>query len=420
MTVEFPFARLVLALGSPPDGGDFVALLVVLMAIVFVGRLRDAEPLRPALVGTGSALLAWAAAVTTDGLALVLIWSAIGLVTLEVAATGMIARARRAGTQLPSPDLREALRLLGRAPVAAGLVPIGLAAAATFDLLLDAWLQGPPGLPFLVANGAGAATLAVIAVALVGACVSTLPVRRTLLAGALLLLALAAPLQLPMAWAVAAWSALAAAAVAYGRWDRERGAPALGGALLLLLAGVEGTLVVLGPAPFRVSAHDVRLAPFLTDATVALVALSAGVIATSRAIPRSWARGVGAGVAGSLVVVALSVGVVDLFSVAARASPHAVAELAKGSQVALSVVWTVLGLGLLAVGLAARRLEVRLSGIALLALASAKVFLVDMAALDVAYRVMSLLALGALLLAGAYVSLRFRSVPPAVNGESGT
>ena len=52
------------------------------------------------------------------------------------------------------------------------------------------------------------------------------------------------------------------------------------------------------------------------------------------------------------------------------------------------------------------------AGLGLLALATAKVFLVDLASLDVAYRVLSLAALGLLLLASAWLYLRFRGQRP--------
>ena len=65
-------------------------------------------------------------------------------------------------------------------------------------------------------------------------------------------------------------------------------------------------------------------------------------------------------------------------------------------------------------GVARRHLVVRQSGLALLALASAKVFIFDLASLDVAYRVLSLVALGTFLLVAAWVYARLRRRPDDV------
>jgi len=83
-------------------------------------------------------------------------------------------------------------------------------------------------------------------------------------------------------------------------------------------------------------------------------------------------------------------------------------DLQKEAQVALSVLWSILGGVFFAAGTLLRRPPVRLFGLALLGLATAKVFLVDLAALDVAYRVLSLVALGVLLLISAVVYQRMQ------------
>jgi uncharacterized membrane protein len=56
---------------------------------------------------------------------------------------------------------------------------------------------------------------------------------------------------------------------------------------------------------------------------------------------------------------------------------------------------------------------VRLAGLALLGLAVGKVFIVDLAALESIWRVASFLALGLLLLAGAFAYQRVRGVEGA-------
>jgi hypothetical protein len=80
--------------------------------------------------------------------------------------------------------------------------------------------------------------------------------------------------------------------------------------------------------------------------------------------------------------------------------------LAKEAQTALSVVWTVVGFAVLGVGLLLRRSVLRLAGLAVLSLATVKVFIVDLSSLDVAYRVVVLIVLGLLLVVSAYAWTR--------------
>ena len=103
----------------------------------------------------------------------------------------------------------------------------------------------------------------------------------------------------------------------------------------------------------------------------------------------------------------MSIAIVDAFGARIGGST-ALEELSKQAQVALSVSWTVEGAVLFGAALVRRVGTARQCGLALLALATAKVFLVDLAALDVAYRVLSLVGLGLLLLGCAYAYQRLR------------
>jgi uncharacterized membrane protein len=60
------------------------------------------------------------------------------------------------------------------------------------------------------------------------------------------------------------------------------------------------------------------------------------------------------------------------------------------------------------IGLRRRAAELRLGGLGLLGIATIKVFLFDLAALEIAYRVISLIALGLLLLASAWIWQRLQ------------
>jgi uncharacterized membrane protein len=82
-------------------------------------------------------------------------------------------------------------------------------------------------------------------------------------------------------------------------------------------------------------------------------------------------------------------------------------------------LWTLLGAVALLIGLSRRDAVIRVFGLALLGLATAKVFLFDLAALDVAYRVLSLIVLGVLLLASAYVYQRLRPQSTSTSVRTG-
>jgi uncharacterized membrane protein len=75
---------------------------------------------------------------------------------------------------------------------------------------------------------------------------------------------------------------------------------------------------------------------------------------------------------------------------------------------ALSLLWTVFATSLLAGGLGLRSRPLFYAGYGLFAVTAAKVVLVDTSTLHTLYRMLSFLALGLLLLAGAYLNLRFR------------
>jgi uncharacterized membrane protein len=72
-------------------------------------------------------------------------------------------------------------------------------------------------------------------------------------------------------------------------------------------------------------------------------------------------------------------------------------------QVSLSVVWAIYGGALLLVGRVRRSRLLRLMALALLGLTTLKVFFWDLSSLDRAYRIISFIVLGAILLAVSYL-----------------
>jgi uncharacterized membrane protein len=110
-----------------------------------------------------------------------------------------------------------------------------------------------------------------------------------------------------------------------------------------------------------------------------------------------------AGFAGAAGLVYLgSVAIVDTVGVTASG------EARQAGQVWLSAFWGVTGLGAILYGLLRRIPDVRLGGLALLALAIGKVYIYDLSELDELARVLSFVALGLLLLVGAFAYQRLR------------
>jgi len=116
--------------------------------------------------------------------------------------------------------------------------------------------------------------------------------------------------------------------------------------------------------------------------------------------------------AGGLQVVAAvafvylpSVAIVDTWTTGDASNPG------QTPQLLLSALWGATGLAALVVGLVRDERRLRLAGLTLLAIAVAKVFLFDLAKLESICRVLSFVALGLLLLSGAFSYQRLRSEP---------
>jgi uncharacterized membrane protein len=131
--------------------------------------------------------------------------------------------------------------------------------------------------------------------------------------------------------------------------------------------------------------------------SVGLVLVALGGIAAMYTDVREVLAWIGAG----LGVYLASALVVDLAGAQAGHSTQT-------SQLALSGFWAALGFAAILVGLLRRQRALRLGGLVVLALAVGKVFLVDLAQLESIWRVGSFLALGLLLLAGAFAYQRAR------------
>jgi uncharacterized membrane protein len=192
---------------------------------------------------------------------------------------------------------------------------------------------------------------------------------------------------------VAAWSGEALVLAWAGR---RTDTPERGLVASLLFAGLAlGHVLVFEVPPTSLAWGLDSIAVAIGAVDLVLLAL-AGIAAAYRDFlePLAWA--------GAALAVYLASGlVVDLTGAQLHHSTQT-------SQLALSGFWSALGFAAIVAGLIRRKRALRLGGLGLLALAVGKVFLVDLAHLDSIWRVGSFLAIGLLLLAGAFAYQRAR------------
>ena len=402
-----------------PAGAGLLAVLVSLGLAAAVGHDRR---LRDALTALGILLLAWACVRELDGVALVAAWAAL-------AVAGLAAR-----SLLPMPEGREGpWERLRHSPSEAEVVSllidnvlpgVALVNAAlaighvvSVELPLASFGQVvPPALPFSDA-GAAVATILVVAALAAGPIVGSPLARRNSIIAAGAIIAYTVPYEV-YAWAVAVlWAAIAVAAVVGARRDRNGERVYLGVGLGMLMATGVVALGIVAP-PSRLAVIFLPVEPIVALQSAAALASLVIALGLFTWLERSkpWTRW--AEIATGLALVyLLSVAVVDVFATRGRGA-LATEELQKQGQVGLSVIWALSGVVAFVAGLRLRRLEIRLAGLALLAVATAKVFLFDLSALDVAYRVVSLMALGLILLVSAALWQRMRP-PPAAKVDAG-
>ncbi|MFL5782466.1 MAG: DUF2339 domain-containing protein [Thermoleophilaceae bacterium] len=188
---------------------------------------------------------------------------------------------------------------------------------------------------------------------------------------------------------------------------------AIGAAALVALAA--GHAVAFEAIP-RALVYGV---PDLGAAAIALVAIAAAAGVAARLAPpsaRELRIGLGA-LAGVALVYLGSVAIVTGFQPTADAlgADTGLLSVRQQGQLVLSAFWSIAGVAALVAGLRRHQAHVRWAGFVLLGLATAKVFLFDLSALESLYRVGSFVGLGLLLLGGAFAYQRLRGV----NGNGG-
>ena len=370
-----------LALGGGAGAAAWLAGLAAAHAAVGLGgaRLRRvSHEIRMEALVLGVVLADLAFAAAANGPVLTLGWAAS---VVAFAALGRAASGRPGDRQLV---------LLGLG----GHVALALGHA----LLVDA----PPGAAL---HGAGAMlSLGLLAAAcLTSARLADESARRALdvlgLAVAAYLATLALdPTALAVTWAV---EAVALAAIARRTRDEIAG----WGAAAHLAGGFIVCVAFLAPPTALAHGLVAPLAAATGLGTVGLACLCCVRIATAEwRTPLLCAAGL------ALLYLA-SCAVVTPFQPSAGAVAVGGLGVRQQGQVLLSALWGLCGLGALVAGLSGGLPTLRRAALALLLVTIGKVFLYDLSALESAYRAASFVALGLLLLGGAFAWQRMRPGP---------
>ncbi|GAC1546330.1 MAG: hypothetical protein NVS2B7_21430 [Herpetosiphon sp.] len=396
--VEYPLWKL--KLGDPGHqlfiNKQGLALIFVVLAWGLAATLVTSQLKRTLFATTAMLLLIYALPFETTGLPLYFGWC-----LLMVAGVGLnrlagqpifYTRSDRATAAVPIPSW-----------IAAGLVTFNLVG---YELIIDKLGRPLPSTPFRD-TASGAVACLVVAALMAALWVQRRGDRQMLVVGALGFLAYLMPFEVPTLMVAVTWSSLAFILVILARLDLPSTQVYLSaGAALGTLSGLQTILVIAPPSHLFVTGYAVtNHPPLLSSATVALAWSAILLTLTARLFrSRPAAQWLAVG-AGALVVYLISIGVVDEFQ-RWVVQGSSVIEIHRQSQVALSIVWAMIGGGVFIAGVIRHRGAYRGFGLALLALATAKVFIYDMAALDATYKVLSFIGLGILLLASSYVYQR--------------
>jgi uncharacterized membrane protein len=193
---------------------------------------------------------------------------------------------------------------------------------------------------------------------------------------------------------VAGWSAEALVlAWAARRFSDPRGQ--VGSAAFFTFAVAHTVVFEAPPDALRSGVED------FVEAALAVAIVGGTAAALSRLSTLPDLRLTYAGVAATAAVYLPSLAIVSAFE-------GDDLEPGQTPQVLLSAFWAIVGLSGIVVGLLRDVRLLRLGGLALLGLAAAKVFAYDLAELESIYRALSFIALGLLLLGGAFAYQRIR------------
>jgi uncharacterized membrane protein len=253
----------------------------------------------------------------------------------------------------------------------------------------------------------GILALGALAAAYIG-CARRLPdtehrLRNALDGAGLAALAYLAAFALDGVALTAVWAGGALALALVGR--RVRYVPAPFGAAAFIALALGHVLAFEAPADSLIYGVGEADAAFFGIAMVALAAIGCSRFLTGVDARLKLSLEV---LGGALLVYLGSVGIVDAFQPDTALDTGLDLEIRQQGQAFLSGFWSVAGLAALVYGLMRNSRVLRLGGFTLLGLAVSKVFLYDLSTLESLWRVLSFIALGLLLLAGALAYQRMQ------------
>jgi hypothetical protein len=292
--------------------------------------------------------------------------------------------------------------LVGEAVGAAGLVTHLASAALLWSVLYGTFYETKPSLLGLLSVALGVVYLG-LGLALARRADEDAGHVRVVLGLAAGFVTLAIPVQLGLHGITLAWALEGLVLVGLG--VRFASGLACGAAYAVL------GLAVLRLFVRHLPLHDEAFAPFV-NASFGTWLFVIAALAVAMRIARGFARPVLAATALALLFGVMSGETHAMFeqqaSAAAMAGNAAAAQHARlAGGLAISVLWSGFAIALLASGLMLRNRPLFWTSYALFALAGLKVVFVDLAELHTLYRILSFLALGVLLMLGAYLNLRF-------------
>jgi uncharacterized membrane protein len=406
------------------DAGG-VSLGCLLIAGILIGILSRSHSVRCGMTTGGLLLVAYALPYELTGVALVAAWAV--LLPASIAAEGLLDRlpgapeSRARVRRTPVLEMNEAhwpdsplLPAIAAAVLAvAHMLAFEMPIAASTAIVV-------PATPFVDLATVSAAIG--VASFLLAAFITARPdLRVAAIVAAAALAGYSMLFELALPYAVVAWCVLAIVLgvwsfrPSYSRWTYITTAGILVTAsvvtILAQIAPLERLGVQAGSPPtgewFELNAM------FAIGATALTVAAAARYLPLGKTVRSALFLSAGIG-----LVYLASILLVDFFQ-GRVGGQTALEELQKQAQVAVSILWALIGMAVFLVGLIRWRQGVREAGLGLLAIATGKVFLFDLSYLDVAYRVLSLIGLGLLLLAGAYAYQSLRPRRPTADDAPG-
>jgi uncharacterized membrane protein len=426
---EFPWLQWTLRGVAGPGPFAFadaagLALACVLLAAVLSGLLSRNHSARCGLTAGGLLLVAYSLPFELSGVALVAGWSA--LLPVAMAAEGLLDMLP--GVPASRATLRKVPMLLMNqvhwpdSPLLAAMASAVLAVAhmGAYEMPISSTSAIViPAVPF--ADLAAASAAIGIASFLAASRITARPDLRV--GGIVVAAALAAYtsyFELALPFAVVAWCALAIAIGSLPFWMKYAWQTYPLAGSIFVAASIFAVMGQIDPVERLGVRAGVALTGtwFAIDAVLAIGATALAVAAAAAYLPLPKAtRATLATAVGVALVYLASTLLVDFFQ--RQVGGHvALEELQKQAQVSVSILWGLIGMGVFLAGLIGWRQGVREAGLGLLALATGKVFLFDLSYLDVAYRVLSLIGLGLLLLVGAFAYQSLKPRRPTQAGEA--